>query len=118
MRCMTTHVLNLSPQDASLSVKGRILNLGMGESIKFTFGAAAGLSAPISNYNTESSNAIGQRATVVDGRLFFQFHINNGFFIQAQGGYGLAGEPVPSFVPVSIKMGYTSSICWLLCGSR
>lgn len=99
--------VNLSPQDASLFLKLRALRANIGSNSNLVLGIAGGMSAPMSNYNTESSTAIGQRATVFEGRAFAQFHLNNTFFIQAQSGYAYALDPVPSFVPLSVKLGIT-----------
>jgi len=99
--------VNLAPQDASLFAKWRAFQRTSERGGKFTLGIAAGMSVPMSNYNTESSTAIGQRATIVEPRVFLQYHFPNRFFIQAQAGYTYAFDPVPSGIPASIKLGYT-----------
>ena len=101
--------VNLNPQDASLFLKGRLLPLkARKQKHRFTLRVAARFSTPITNYYTESSNAIGQRASVLEGRMFMQYHFRNKVFIQVQGGYGAVAEPVPSYIPASIKLGYTA----------
>ncbi len=99
--------VNLAPQDASLFLKWRALNKGFESGSKLTLGLALGGSIPMTDYNTESSAAIGQQATVVEPRIFVQYHLANKLFIQAQTGYSFAAEPVPSGLPASVKIGYT-----------
>ncbi|MBI3136078.1 MAG: hypothetical protein HYZ14_15480 [Bacteroidetes bacterium] len=90
-------------QDASVFVKHRI-------GVPFSFGVfslipAAGISFPLSNYQTEASQSIGQRATQFQPKLVMQLDGLKGLFFQIQGGYNLALNPVPSSIPVSAKIG-------------
>lgn len=100
--------VNLKPQDASLYFKARLLDISIGKT-RITLGSALGFSAPMTNYNTESSNAIGQQARAFDGRVFAQAHFNSKLFLQLQYGNAQVLEPVPSFQVFSTKIGYTAA---------
>ncbi len=65
---------------------------------------AIGISFPMSNYATQTGQAIGQRATIIQPKLILQWNIKN-TFIQSQGGYNYTLSPVPSSYSLSSKFG-------------
>jgi len=68
-----------------------------------------GISFPITNYETQAGQAIGQRATQIQPKLILQYQLKHGFFIQAQSGYNYTLDPVPSSIPVSAKLGFSKN---------
>lgn len=92
-------------QDAGIYTKARL-------SKPFKFGTlslipALGVSFPMSNYETQTGQSIGQRATQIQPKLVFQIDFSKGFFVQAQSGYNYNLQPVPSSIPVSGKIGFS-----------
>jgi hypothetical protein len=67
---------------------------------------AGGLSAPMSDYQTEGLNAIGQQATALDGRAVIQYQMTNGFFVMVQGGYISRSDSTPSASVAALKFGW------------
>lgn len=92
--------INGSFQDMSIFAKYKVASIKNLDIIP-----AAGVSFPLSNYTTQSGQAIGQRATIIQPKLVLQWKYK-GYFIQAQGGYNYALDPVPSSVPASVKVGW------------
>ncbi len=92
-------------QDGSLYAKFRLLNKNY-TGRNFTLAAGVGASAPLSNYNTESSASIGQRATQFHGHLIMQSDIAGPVKLQVQGAYHYAVDPVPSNYTASAKIIY------------
>ncbi len=78
------------------------------ESGKLSIMPAVGISNPLSNYATETADAIGQQATVIYGKLIIQYMLENGFFCNATAGYNAAFEPTPQSIVASAKAGYAS----------
>jgi hypothetical protein len=98
-------LINLELQDASVFTKYKLAHCDS-KNGEFTLAPAVGISFPMSKYDTETAQAIGQRATVVQSKLLLQYkHLKN-WFIQVQGGYNYAIDPVPSAFAASIKVGY------------
>lgn len=93
-------LINFQPQDLGLYAKYKLLDAG-----GLTIAPAAGITFPVFPYSTESGQSIGSRAVVIQPRLITQF-TGNHWFIQAQGGYNYALNPVPSSYGVSGKIGY------------
>ncbi len=100
--------INGNFQDASVFLKYQLAEVHK-DAYKLNFILASGVSFPLSNYQTESGQAIGQRATVFSPKGVVQFMLSKGLFLQAQSGYNLAVEPVRSSVPFSMKIGYAYS---------
>ncbi|MBB4078726.1 hypothetical protein GGR28_001339 [Lewinella aquimaris] len=95
-----------SLQDASLWIK--YMNLDRRERVGnqrvFT---AIGLSFPVGNYETTGIAALGQRATVFQGRLVYQYQFDSGFFLHAQSGIDFQFAPESrSSWPVLLRTGY------------
>ncbi|TNE53245.1 MAG: hypothetical protein EP338_11965 [Bacteroidetes bacterium] len=101
-------VINGQLQDFGFMGKFALLNLNIKQG-KFTAFAGIGGSFPLSNYRTETSQAVGQRAIQIIPRLGFQWMLGNGFFIQSQSGYNYSLDPVPSSFPFSVKLGLAQS---------
>ena len=96
-----------SLQDASIWL--RYMNLekrGSATSTHRLF-TAVGLSVPVGNYPTTGIAAIGQRATVFQGRLVYQYQFDNGFFLHAQSGIDFQFAPESrSTWPLLLRTGY------------
>ena len=82
---------------------------GIVQKPKFTLLAAAGWSAPLNDYPTQSGQAIGQRASQGMTRLVAQYSLPLGLYVQIQGGYDAALRPVPHNYLFSTKLMYASS---------
>jgi len=96
-------------QDASFFVKYGLPFDFCGEDSPFHIVPALGISFPLSNYATQASQAIGQRATQIQPKLILQYQLKHGFFIQAQSGYNYTLDPVPSSIPISAKFGFSKN---------
>ncbi len=101
----TLPLINFKPQDFAVYGKFNLLSKQY-EKSEWTVFPAAGISVPIWNYNTESGQAIGQRAIQFQPILVSQFRWFKGFFIQGQTHYNYVLEPVPSSINASFKVGY------------
>ncbi len=97
-------VINGKFQDGAVFTKYELIQAKI-KGKKLSVIPAVGVSFPLSNYNTESGQAIGQRATVIAPKLVVQQELPKGMFIQAQSGYNYAIDPVVSSIPFSIKWG-------------
>ncbi len=71
------------------------------------FFTAVGLSVPVGNYETTGIAALGQRATVFQGRLAYQYQHDDGWFLHAQSGvdFQIAPEAQSSW-PLLLRTGY------------
>lgn len=98
-------VVNYTLQDAAFYAKYKLIYHGM-VSGEFSLFPAAGISFPISNYDTESGQSVGQKAITVQPKLVAQFKSKNGWFVQAQTGYNYSLNPVPDAYLASLKVGY------------
>ncbi|SFT66590.1 hypothetical protein SAMN05216474_1646 [Lishizhenia tianjinensis] len=94
-------IINGKPQDASFFTKYEVLKW-KGLSVI----PAVGISFPMSNYNTETSQSIGQRATNLQPKLVLQYKPNTPWFIQTQATYQNTLVPVPHAWNWSAKIGY------------
>lgn len=94
-------LINGTLQDASFFTKYELFNKK-----GFSVIPALGISFPMSKYNTETSQSIGQRATNVQPKLVFQYKPNSPWFIQTQGTYQYTLDPVPHAWNWSTKIGY------------
>ena len=98
-------LVNFKPQDASVFTKYKLISHNSKKGL-VTIAPALGISFPMSNYPTQSGQAIGQRATIIQPKIVLQYkHIKN-WFIQTQGGYNYTIDPVPSAIVASAKAGY------------
>lgn len=98
-------LINFDLQDAALFTKYKLFQKRKGKG-EWTIAPAFGVTFPLSNYETQSGQAIGQRATTFQPKLIFQFKADKNWFVQAQSGYNYSLNPVPSSIPASIKVGY------------
>lgn len=98
-------MINFKPQDGTVLVKYKLVGK-QGKKGDFTLAPAVGVSFPMSNYVTQSGQAIGQQATILQSKLVLQYKHPKNWFIQAQGGYNYAFNPVPSALVASVKIGY------------
>lgn len=68
---------------------------------------AVGLSVPVGNYETDGIAALGQRATVFQGRLAWQYQHDGGWFVHAQTGIDFQFAPeAQSSWPLLLRTGY------------
>ncbi len=95
-------------QDASAYVKLRAIDLAMTSS-KLELSLAAGISVPMTDYETETSSAIGQQATVIDLRPILHFQTDDGWFATGQFGYLIKSDPTPAAATTAIKIGRAQS---------
>ena len=93
-------IINFLPQDATFFAKYQLVKSPL------TVAPAFGISFPMWNYNTESGQAIGQRAVTLQPKLLVQYQPFQNWIIQAQGGYNYAFDPVPSSYVYSTKIGF------------
>jgi len=91
-------------QDLSIVSKTEFLTKAVDKG-NISFLVSNGILTPSTNYETETLFALGQKATAFDNRLIVQYFMNNGLFFMAQSGYTYRLNPVPSSVPVAIKIG-------------
>jgi len=98
-------VINSKLQDAALYAKYKLVFNEM-NSGTFSLFPAVGISFPLSNYDTESGQSIGQKAITIQPKLVAQFKANQGWFVQAQTGYNYSLNPVPDAFVASVKAGY------------
>lgn len=91
-------------QDGSVATKYQLLKTKLGGR-DFSVIPALQASFPLSDYETENLEAIGQKATIISPKVVLQHNLPGGLFIQAQGGYNYALSPVTSSVGLSAKVG-------------
>lgn len=97
-------LINGQLQDFGVGTKYKLLNTKIGGKSLSVFPAVT-FSFPLSNYETQSTQAVGQRATVLSPRIIIQQNLPAGLFLQIQGGYNYALTPVVSSIPLSTKIG-------------
>lgn len=90
-------------QDGGLYFKYKLADLSL-KNQKLSIIPAVGMTTPLSNYATQSGQAIGQQATQIHGHLVLQTTLPAGFFWQVQGAYHFALDPVPSSYTFSSKL--------------
>lgn len=71
--------------------------------------AAAGFSDNITNYETESSSAIGKQAQSMDIRPLVHFQHNSGWFVTSQAGFISNSSPTPNAINIAVKTGLAAS---------
>lgn len=95
-----------SLQDASVWIKYMNLDRRAGRAAHRFF-TAVGLSFPVGNYETEGIAALGQRASVFQGRLAYQYQHDSGWFLHAQSGIDFQFAPeAQSAWPLLLRTGY------------
>jgi len=95
-----------SLQDASLWLKYMNLDRRAGRGAHRVF-TGVGLSFPVGNYETDGIAALGQRATIFQGRLVYQFQHDSGWFLSAISGIDFQFSPEARSVwPLLLRTGY------------
>ncbi len=95
-----------SLQDGSLWLKYMNLDARK-ESGSHRVFTAIGLSFPVGSYETAGITALGQRATVFQGRLVYQYQFDGGLFLSAQSGIDFQFAPESrSAWPLLLRSGY------------
>ncbi|MEM9525820.1 MAG: hypothetical protein AAGA31_04375 [Bacteroidota bacterium] len=103
---MRTNNREGSLQDGAIWLKYMNSDKRSGRSASRFF-TAVGLSLPIGNYETEGIAALGQRATVFQGRLAYQLQHDSGWFLHAQSGIDFQFAPeAQSAWPLLLRTGY------------
>ncbi len=95
-----------SLQDASLWIKYMNVD-SRGKRGNQRIFTAVGLSFPVGDYETTGTAALGQKATVFQGRLVYQYQFDSGFFLSAQSGIDFQFAPDSrSSWPLLFRTGY------------
>ncbi len=95
-----------SLQDASLWIKYMNADRRGKQGAQRIF-TAVGLSFPVGNYETTGVAALGQKATVFQGRLVYQYQFDSGFFLSALSGIDFQFAPDSrSSWPLLLRTGY------------
>lgn len=103
---MRTNDRDGSLQDASLWLKYTNLDK-RADRAAHRFFTAVGLGFPVGNYETTGIAALGQRATVFQGRLAYQYQHDAGWFLHAQSGIDFQLSPeARSSWPLLLRTGY------------
>lgn len=103
---MRTNDRQGSLQDGSAWIKYMNLDRRSGRSASRVF-TAVGLSLPVGDYETTGVAALGQRATVFQGRLVYQLQHDDGWFLHAQSGIDFQFAPeAQSSWPLLLRTGY------------
>ena len=98
-------LVNLTPQDGSVYLKtGKLFKINNTWSVNGVLGV--GGTHPLSNYNTESSTAVGQQTRAIHLRALTQITYKNRIFINGRIGQNVVQDPTPSSLVYSIKLGY------------
>ena len=97
-------IINNQLQDISIATKYELIKTKVGGK-DLSIIPAIIFATPISNYSTNTSQAIGQQATVISPKLIVQQNLTSSLFLQVQSGYNYALSPVISSVPFSAKLG-------------
>lgn len=95
--------INGNFQDAGLYVKYCIPHNRFAKERRLIFIPALGVSFPMSNYNTQSAQSIGQKAIQFQPKFVFHWTTKFGLFYTAQVGYNYNLDPVPSSLSASFK---------------
>ena len=91
-------------QDAGIATKYEVARTKLGGR-DLSIIPAIQLSFPLTDYETENLEAIGQQATLISPKIVVQHTLPKGLFVQAQTGYNYALDPVASSVGASVKLG-------------
>ncbi|MBZ0206244.1 MAG: hypothetical protein K8H89_07950 [Flavobacteriales bacterium] len=95
-------------QDASAFLKWLPVNTGIGKG-RLALGPALGYSLPLTDYQTEGVNAIGQQATGVIPMGVVQYTWDNGWFASLVGGEVFASDPTPDALIGTLRFGHFNS---------
>lgn len=94
--------------DASAFLKWLPVKTAMAKG-KLALGPALGYSLPVTNYQTEGVNAIGQQASCIIPMGVVQYTADAGCFTSLVGGVVLASDPTPSAVIGTLRFGHFNS---------
>lgn len=75
---------------------------------KFKLFLGVGGYTPLSNYQTEGGNAIGQLNQALDIRIIGQYQLKNNYFLSSQAGFFTKTNPTPHAFSGSLKFGYAT----------
>ena len=101
-------LINFKPQDIAIYGKFKLIAKRFKKSEWSVF-PSFGVSVPTWKYETQSGQAIGQRAVQFQPILVTQLKWDKGLFIQGQTHYNYALQPVPSSVNASFKIGFAGN---------
>jgi len=103
---MRTNDRDGSLQDGSAWIKFMNSDKRRGRTNRRFF-TAIGLSFPVGNYETTGVEALGQRATVFQGRFTYQLQHDEGWFLSAQTGLDFQFAPEAAAAwPLLLRSGY------------
>lgn len=97
-------LINKVFQDGSIATKFQAVKTKI-RGRDFSLIPALQVSFPLTKYDTESLNSVGQRATLISPKVVIQQSLPKGLFVQAQTGYNYGLDPVASSVGASVKLG-------------
>lgn len=92
-------------QDGSLHLKYKLLHKEFGN-LDISFSPGIGIFQPLSNYQTEGLNGLGQQAKAFAYRGIIHVTYMEGVFLTLQSGYTQKSEPTPSSMPIFAKIGF------------
>ena len=95
-------------QDGAIYLKYKLLEQELGNG-KLSFSMAVGYAAPLSDYQTEGINAIGQQNSQIDARPIIHYFKNNGWFGTLQFGLQSKSKPTPNSIASTLKIGKASA---------
>ena len=99
-------------QDANLFVKYLNQKTAYRQGV-LSFISSAGLSFPLRSYDLEVARPIGERATILKGRLVAQYQFYSGFFIHLQSGIDFEVKPQSQgAIPVLLRFGFGSAVIY------
>jgi len=90
-------------QDASFFIRAKLIETDI-KSVKARFMLGAGYQFPVTDYETESSFAIGQQAESKEIRGIIQLEKGN-YFLMLKGGYSFRNRPNTDALPLVAKIG-------------
>ncbi len=98
-------LVNFTPQDGSVYLKtGKQFKINTNWSLNGLLGL--GGTHPLSDYNTESSTAVGQQTRAFHFRALTQITYKNRIFLNGRIGQNKVQDPTPSSSVYSVKLGY------------
>ncbi len=106
-------VLNGQFQDAAVFSRVQIVKKSFYEILSSRLFAAVGYSFPLSNYETEIQQAIGQQAKKLKGLLVNQWDLGKHYFLQVQSGVTYVKATDILTIPLVIKAGWYSASYYL-----
>lgn len=96
-------------QDASTYLKWLPVKTVLGKG-KLVLGPAMGYSLPVTDYQTEGVNAIGQQATSIIPMGVVQYTWDNSCFASLVGGKVFASDPTPAALIGTLRFGHFNSM--------